>query len=524
MAPDLGSSGPFGVGVDDDRIEQHPQRLFGLALGEEQFTDPAARVVGQGLQAETFVIDVAVGDAREKLSSVQRKRVAMVLQGDREPPGALGVTSGGDVGVETAEIDVDSFVGERQPAVLGPHEPRGARSSVGFDGIEQRVEGDPEVRSGLLVVEVGPQNGGDGGARQRPVEQQLGQQLVDPATSDPFRDGNTVAAPDRELAERVDRQGVGGRFGDAEPSSFVRRRQLRGADGRRVVGSNACVRGCDRGMRQRPGGRSRRGPVRTASRVERGPVAARRIPMAGRSPGPASRSVRSVATARPALTAVWIAGPNAMSSSHSVSGRRARIADSALMYDHAGHGVSGTSSTNAVNRSVAASSPSTARATSASPTDANNRVLRSSRRPSSVASAAVLFAASRLPAAIATVVRTPSSGTCTFGRFRRAYAAGRSATIGQASVGSISPRSHTACAFTGSLTPSASTSSSVTATRSGWPSARNRDVADARAATGSGPSNSSTAASAAATSPRCSASCDVMSARALRAVGSPSSA
>ena len=94
------------------------------------------------------------------------------------------------------------------------------------------------------------------------------------------------------------------------------------------------------------------------------------------------------------------------------------------------------------------------------------------RRANATASSARDRAPTTSPAASATEVRIPRRGTCTFGSRLVPYTAGSSRAIGHATLGSISPRNQTACADTGSLTPSASTSSRVTPTCSGWPSAR----------------------------------------------------
>ena len=176
---------------------------------------------------------------------------------------------------------------------------------------------------------------------------------------------------------------------------------------------------------------------------------------------------RRSAIARPAVIAVDIDGPTSSSSSHSVPSRNARIGVSAPRYAQGGHGSSGTSSTIWRKRMIAASSPSSASTTSASATRANSAILGLKRIPAASAELARRRASATSPAARATAATMLSSGTWTSGSRRRPCRGGSPAANGQATVGSMSPRNHTACTLTGSATLSVSTSSSVTATRSG---------------------------------------------------------
>lgn len=110
--------------------------------------------------------------------------------------------------LERPQVDVDAVVEEFESTVLGRHEPRGASRSVGLDGIEQRRERDTQVRPGLLLGEIGPQSGGNGRAVRRPLDEQAGDQLLDPPAAYTIRHGPTIAAPNREFSERGDGQVV----------------------------------------------------------------------------------------------------------------------------------------------------------------------------------------------------------------------------------------------------------------------------------------------------------------------------
>ena len=101
MAADLGAASAFGVGVDGDGVEDHPQRLLGLALGQQEFPRGSPSCTPASGGAAAHPVDVIVVDAQQELTSVQPERVAVVLQGDGQASGRVRRLAGRrGVGVE----------------------------------------------------------------------------------------------------------------------------------------------------------------------------------------------------------------------------------------------------------------------------------------------------------------------------------------------------------------------------------------------------------------------------------------